>query len=102
MSKSKVALLVELQAKPGKGDEVAAFLASAQALAAAEPETLVWFALRVDTDTFVVFDAFADDHGRSAHLSGPIAAALLAHADELLAQPPHIRRPDVLADTLPA
>jgi quinol monooxygenase YgiN len=98
---SKVALLVELHAKPGKGDEVAAFLTGAQPLAAAEPETLTWFALRIDAETFVVFDAFADEHGREAHLGGPIAAALMAHADELLAQPPMIRRPDVLADTLP-
>jgi len=95
------ALLVQLTAKPGKEEELAAFLASARPLAVAEPETVVWFAVRLDLHTFAIFDAFDDEAGRQAHLSGPIAAALMAHADALLAVPPSIRKADVLADTLP-
>jgi quinol monooxygenase YgiN len=98
---TKFALLVELKAKPGKEEEVAAFLASAQPLAVAEPGTIAWFAVRLDTQTFAIFDAFNDEAGRQAHLAGPIAAALMAHADQLLASPPQIRKADVLADALP-
>jgi quinol monooxygenase YgiN len=98
---TKVSLYVELKAKSGKEDEVAAFLAGAQSLVAAEPGTVAWFAVRFDKDTFAIFDAFNDETGRDAHLSGRVAAALMAHADELLATPPRIRKPDVLADKLP-
>lgn len=98
---TRVALYVELKAKPGKEDAVASFLASAQSLVIAEPGTIAWFAVRFDRSTFAIFDAFNDEAGRAAHLGGQVAAALLAHADELLATPPQIRKPDVLADKLP-
>src|SRR5580698_1882141 len=96
----KVALLVRLVAKPGKEEEVAAFLASALPLAEAEPATTVWFALRLSKSEFGIFDAFPDDAGRKAHLHGPIAAALMAKAGELLASPPKIEPVDLLAAKL--
>jgi len=97
-----VSLYVELKAKPGKEEEVAAFLASARSLVAAEPGTVAWFAVRYDKDTFAIFDAFDDEVGREVHLAGEVAAALIAHADELLATAPQIRKADVLADKLPS
>jgi Uncharacterized conserved protein len=96
----KVALFVRLQAKPGKEDAVASFLESALALANQETTTPVWFALRLGQSTFGIFDAFADETGRSAHLAGPIAAALMANAAELLSEPPQIEHVDVLAAKL--
>lgn len=87
---SHVALHVSLTAKAEKADELATFLAGAQPLAEAEPATLPWYAVRLAPDRFVIFDTFADDKGRQAHLEGPIAAALMAHADNLLAAPPEI------------
>ena len=96
-----VSLFVELKARSGKEDEVAAFLASAQSLVATEPGTVAWFAVRFDSSTFAIFDAFGDEAGRDAHLSGRVAAALMAHADELLATAPQIRKADVLVDKLP-
>jgi quinol monooxygenase YgiN len=96
----KVGLLVRLVAKPGKEEEVAAFLSSAQPLAQAETATTVWFAIRMSKNEFGIFDAFPDDTGRKAHLNGPIAAALMAKAGELLAQPPKIEQVDVLASKL--
>jgi quinol monooxygenase YgiN len=96
-----VSLYVELKAKSGKEDEVAAFLAGAQGLVAAEPDTLAWFAVRFDESTFAIFDAFKDEAGRKAHLSGQVAAALMARAGDLLAAAPKIRKADVLADKLP-
>ncbi|SDD49969.1 putative quinol monooxygenase [Paraburkholderia lycopersici] len=99
---TKHALYVELHAQPGKEEELAAFLASAKPLVDAEPATPVWFGVRFDARTFAIFDAFEDAAGRDAHLNGQVAAALMAHAGELLAAPPQIRRADVLADKLPA
>lgn len=96
----KVALLARLQAKPGKEAEVAQLLTSALPLANAESATAVWFALKLGPSTFGIFDAFADDAGRQAHLAGQIAAALMAKAPELLAQPPTIEPADVLAAKL--
>jgi quinol monooxygenase YgiN len=98
---TKVALLVELKAKPGQEEKLAAFLTGAQTLAVAEPATVTWFAVRLDLQTFAIFDAFDAEEGRQAHLKGPIAAALMAHADDLLSEPPQIHQADVLADKLP-
>jgi quinol monooxygenase YgiN len=91
---------VRLNAKPGKEEEVAEFLASALPLANQEKQTVVWFALRIDQSTFAIFDAFADERGRQNHLDGPIAAALMAKAPELFANPPSIEKVDVLAAKL--
>ena len=93
----RVGLLVRLQAKPGKEAEVADFLKSGLALANQEAATVVWFALRLGPATFGIFDAFADESGRKAHLAGQIAAALMAKAADLLAEPPTIEQVDVLA-----
>ena len=98
----KVALLARLEAKPGKEAAVADFLAGALPLANAEPKTTCWFALNLGPSTFGVFDAFADDTGRQAHLNGPIAAALMANAATLLSEPPKIEYVDLLAVKLPA
>ena len=96
-----VALLVRLEAKPGKESAVAEFLASALPLAEQESTTPVWFALRLGPSTFGIFDAFADDSGRQAHLAGPIAAALMANASALLSKAPQIEQVDLLAVKLP-
>ncbi len=95
-----VGLLVTVTAKPGKQDELAAFLASALPLAQAEPDTAAWFAFKIDDSTFGIFDVFPDAAGRQAHLDGPIAAALMGKAEELLAGPPDIKPIDVLAAKL--
>lgn len=92
-----VGLLVRLEAKPGKEAEVESFLKSGLAVVQEEPETTVWFAIRMGPSTFGIFDAFPDDAGRQAHLTGRVAAALMAKAADLLAQPPVIEKVDILA-----
>ena len=94
------ALFARLDAKPGKEAAVKELLVGALALANKEPRTTVWFALQLGPSTFGVFDAFADDAGRQAHLDGEIAKALMAKAPELLARPPQIDPVDVLAAKL--
>ncbi|MGZ5969238.1 MAG: putative quinol monooxygenase [Polyangiales bacterium] len=97
----KVALLARIVAKPGKEEEVAALLSGALPLAQAEPATISWFAFRMSKTEFGIFDTFPDDAGRKAHLNGKIAAALMAKAPELLAEPPKIDGVDLLAAKLP-
>jgi quinol monooxygenase YgiN len=97
----KVALVVRLVAKPGKEEEVNAFLASAEPLAKGEAFTPAWFALRTAKDVFYIVDAFANDADRTKHLTGEIAKALMAKAGDLLAQPPVIEKADVLGSKLP-
>jgi quinol monooxygenase YgiN len=92
----EVALFARLEAKPGKEDEVAKFLAAGLAMAEQEPTTPLWFALRLGPSTFGVFDAFADENGRRTHLNGPIARALVAKAPELFTGPPAIEPLEVL------
>jgi quinol monooxygenase YgiN len=98
--KVQVGILATLKAKPGKESEVEEFLKSALPLANQEEGTIVWFALRLGTSTFGIFDAFAEETGREAHLSGPIAAALMSKWKDLLAEPPKIEKIDVLAAKL--
>ena len=98
---TKVSLYVHLEAKPGKEQEVADFLVSALPLVNQEPETTAWFALRMSPNTFGIFDAFPNEQGRDAHLTGEVAKALMAKASELFATPPEIHKVDVLADKLP-
>ena len=92
---------VRLEAKPGKEQEVAAFLKQGLELAHQETTTPLWFALRLGPSTFGVFDAFADESGRQTHLNGPIAKALFANAPDLLAAPPSIEKTEVLGAKLP-
>ncbi len=97
----KTALLVRLEAKPGKEAEVDSFLRGALPIVREEPATTAWFAIRLGPSTFGIFDAFPDEAGRQAHLTGRVAAALMAKAGELLARPPVIEKVDVLATKLP-
>src|ERR1700688_4024628 len=96
----KVALLVRLEANPGKEQDVADFLLKGLPIVQQELATTAWFALRLGPSTFGIFDAFPDEAGRQAHLTGRVAAALMAKAAELFAQPPVIEKVDILAAKL--
>jgi len=96
-----VALLVRLEAKPGKEAEVESFLKEGLPIVQGESATIAWFGIRIGPSTFGIFDAFPDEAGRQAHLSGRVAEALMAKASELLAEPPTIEKVDVLAAKLP-
>jgi quinol monooxygenase YgiN len=98
----QVALFVRLHAKPGKETEVENLLRDGLAMVQAEPATAAWFAIRMGPATYGIFDAFADDAARQAHLSGRLAATLMAKAGELLEKPPVIEKVDLLAAKLPS
>jgi quinol monooxygenase YgiN len=94
-----IGLLVTLEARPGKEAETEAFLKSAQPLASEENGTLKWYAIKLAPGKFGIFDTFANEAGRNAHLGGEIAKALGARANDLLAVPPQIEKVEVLAST---
>lgn len=96
-----VALFVRLEAKPGKEDDIEKFLRGGLSIVEEEPATIAWFAIRLGPSTFRIFDAFPDESGHQAHLSGRVAAALKEKASDLLAQPPSIEKVDILAVKLP-
>ncbi len=98
---ASVGLFVRLEAKPGKEPDVERFLDAGRSLVEEEPATTAWFGFRMGPSTFGIFDVFPDEHGRAAHLSGRVAAALEERASELFAQPPVIEKVDVLAHKLP-
>ena len=93
----KFALYATLKSKPGKEPEVEAFLKQAAELAKSEPHTATWYAIREDDGQYGIFDTFEDEAGREAHLNGEIARQLMARAEELLREPPHIHKIAVLA-----
>ncbi len=93
----KFALLVRVEAKPGKEEAVEKFLKSALSMAEDEKDTIEWFALKLSPSTFGIFDTFNHEEGREAHLKGKIAAALMEHADDLLSTSPVIEKVELLA-----
>lgn len=90
-------LLALLEAKPGKGDDLAAFLESGRALAAAEEGTVTWYAFKVSDTTYGIFDTFETEDARQAHIGGEIPKALGQVGPDLLASDPDIKTIDVLA-----
>ena len=94
-----IGLLVKLEARRGKEADAEAFLKSAQALALDEKGTLKWYAIKLGPGKFGIFDTFANEESRNAHLNGQIAKALGARANELLAVPPQVEKVEVLAST---
>ena len=85
-----IGLLVTLEARAGKEADAEAFLKSAQPLARDEKGTLKWYAIKLGPAKFGIFDTFANEAGRNAHLNGDIAKALGARAGELFQVPPQV------------
>jgi len=101
MTQTNVAILANIEAKPAHAADVEALLTGAIALANKEAGTTTWFAFKLSDTRFGIFDTFADDEGRQAHLAGDIAKALLGKADEWLSEAPDILMAEVLAAKLP-
>ena len=98
---NKFAIWAQLEAKPGKEREVEEFLKSAQPLAEKESGTTAWYAVKIGPAKFGIFDTFADEQGRDAHLNGEIAKALFARAQELFVKEPEIHKIAILAEKAP-
>lgn len=95
---ARFALFVPLEAKPGKEEDLAAFLKQGEAMSRDETGTISWYAVRFGPSSFGIFDTFDDEAGRQAHLTGDIAAALMANAETLLAVAPDIRQAEIIGE----
>jgi len=94
-----IGLLVTLEARSGKEADAEAFLKLAEALALNEKETSKWYAFKIGPRKFGIFDTFANEAGRNAHLTGEIAKALGARASELFSASPQVEKVEILAST---
>ena len=90
-------LLALLEAQPGRGNDLGAFLEEARIIAAAEMGTLTWYAFKITDTSYGIFDTFETEEARQAHLNGEIPVALARVGAELLADTPDIRMLDVVA-----
>lgn len=97
----KFAIWAQMEAKPGKEQEVEEFLKSAQPMAEQEQGTTTWYALKIGPGKYGIFDTFSDEQARNAHLNGEIAKALFAKAKDLFTKEPEIDRPSILAAKAP-
>jgi quinol monooxygenase YgiN len=94
------ALLVRLEALPGKEKELAEFLKGARSIVMDEPGTVAWFAIQFGPSTFGVYDVFPDDEARDAHLAGGVGQALGPNTGVLFSEP-QIEKIDILAEKIP-
>ena len=84
-NKAKLATHITVRAKKGQEENLAEFLKSGASLVEkTEPMTLLWYALRIDHSTFVIYDVFESSEGRNEHFNGQVAAALKAKSNELV------------------
>ena len=90
-------ILALLEAKAGKGDELAAFLKAGRDLAVAEEGTVTWYAFKISDTSYGIFDTFATGDARTAHINGQIPAALAEVSVDLLARAPDIQPVSLLA-----
>jgi quinol monooxygenase YgiN len=93
----KLGILALLEAQPGKGDDVAAFLRSGREIVEREEGTITWYAFKVGETTYGIFDTFESEDARQAHLNGEIPKALAQVGPDLLAADPDIRPVEILA-----
>jgi quinol monooxygenase YgiN len=93
----QLGLLAVLESKPGRGEDLGTFLKAGQALAAAEPGTVTWYAFKISDTSYGIFDTFETEEARQAHLGGEIPTALGQVAPDLLAKDPDIRTVDIVA-----
>ena len=90
-------ILALLEAKAGKGEQLAAFLKAGRDLAVAEEGTVTWYAFKISDTSYGIFDTFATGDARTAHINGQIPAALAQVSADLLARAPDIQPVNLLA-----
>jgi quinol monooxygenase YgiN len=93
----QLGLLAVLESKPGRGEDLRAFLEAGRAIAAAEDGTVTWYSFKISDTSYGIFDTFETEEGRQAHLGGEIPTALGQVAPDLLAKDPDIRTVDIVA-----
>jgi quinol monooxygenase YgiN len=97
----KFAIWSRMEVKPGKEQELEAFLKHAHTLIAHESGTTTFYTLKVGSSTYSTFNTFADEAALNAHVNGSVAKALLARSDELFLHPPQIVKTTIIEAKVP-
>jgi quinol monooxygenase YgiN len=95
---AQLALYAHLIPKPGKEKDLEELLKKGAEMAKDEKGTAHWYGFKESDTSYGIFDTFETEEGREAHLNGPIAAALMELAPELLAEPPKIFKIELIAE----
>jgi quinol monooxygenase YgiN len=92
------AFFIEIEALPGKEDDVVQMLRDIRAAVEDEPATGPWFAVRRSATSFAIFEAFPDIAGRQAHVDGAGGDIFrdVERMNAILAKPAHVQKVDVL------
>lgn len=92
------AFYIDIEAKPGKEEEVLRMLRDIYGCVLDEPATGPWFAVRYSPTRFGIFEAFPSIAGRDAHVAGGGGDIFRDNArmNEILTSPAHVYRVDVL------
>jgi len=97
---NRFALLVRIEAKAGKEEDVEKLLTSAIKYVEQDPNTPVWQVLRFGPATFGLFQAFLTKEARDFQLAGPVSLLFSQNAGHLFARPPHFEKADIMAEKL--
>lgn len=73
-----------LKVHEGKASNVWNFLPGGKMLVDDKPETVSWHARQPSNNTYAIFDTFAGNDERHAHLNAKVADALVENAPEIL------------------
>jgi quinol monooxygenase YgiN len=92
------AFFIEIEALPGKEEDVEQMLRDIRAAVENEPATGPWFAVRRSATSFAIFEAFPDIAGRQAHVDGAGGDIFrdVERMNAILAKPAHVQKVDVL------
>jgi quinol monooxygenase YgiN len=87
-----VVIFSRLRARPGERDRLVGVLAPLVEAARAEAgtERYVLHHSRDDADEVWFYERYADEDALAAHRDGPAVRSVVAHLDDLLAEPPAI------------
>lgn len=94
-------LHIRVEAKEGRELELENFLLGGLPLVEQEEGTVAWFAVRLGSRSYAIFEAFSDETARKSHLDGKVMELIVNRAADLLAKPPAIDRIDILAAKVP-
>jgi quinol monooxygenase YgiN len=92
------AFYIQIEAQPGKGEEVAQMLSDILDCVQEEPATGPWYGVRYSDTAFAIFEAFPDIAGRQAHVEGGGGDIFrdVDRMNSILARPAHVHKVDIL------
>lgn len=94
-------ILIRLEVKSGKDDDVETFLRATNPMIQQEENTKAWFGIRFGKSEYGIVGMFESEEAREKLLSGSTAKILTQQINTLFSEPPRVQRLDVLARKMP-